>query len=60
MKKAKISLAVAGICVALAMVCTQAQAASPVISLSPGDTVAREFILGDEIDFRKLGCELPF
>jgi hypothetical protein len=55
MKKAKMSLAVAGICLALAMVCTSAQAASPVISLSPGDSLAREFILYDEIDFRKLG-----
>ena len=55
MKKAKISLAVAGICVALAMVCCTAQAASPVISMDPGDTITREFILGDEIDFRKLG-----
>ncbi len=25
------------------------------ISLDPGDTLAREFILGDEIDFSKLG-----
>ncbi|MBN2109127.1 MAG: hypothetical protein JW832_16995 [Deltaproteobacteria bacterium] len=55
MKKAKISLAVAGICLALAMVCSSAQAASPVISLDPGDTLTREFILGDEIDFSKLG-----
>jgi len=55
MKKAKFSLAVAGICLALAMVCSSAQAASPVISLDPGDTLTREFILGDEIDFSKLG-----
>jgi hypothetical protein len=55
MKKVKISLAVAGICLALAMVCSTAQAASPVISLDPGDTLTREFILGDEIDFSKLG-----
>ena len=55
MKKAKISLAVAGICVALAMVCCTAQAANPVISLKPGDTLVRQFLLYDEIDYRNLG-----
>ncbi len=55
MKKAKISFALAGICCALAMVCSSAQAASPIISMDPGDTIAREFILGDEINFSKLG-----
>jgi hypothetical protein len=54
MKKARMSLAVAGICVALAMVCANAQAANPVISLDPGDTLQREFLLYNEIDFRKL------
>jgi hypothetical protein len=55
MKKAKLSLLVAAICLALAMVCSTAQAANPLVSMDPGDTIAREFILGDEIDFSKLG-----
>ena len=55
MKKAKISLAAASICLVLAMVCASAQAANPVISLKPGDTLSRQFLLYDEFNPRDLG-----
>jgi hypothetical protein len=54
MKKVKISVAVFCICFSLAMVCSNAQAAGSVVSLKPGDSLQREFVLFDEFEFSKL------
>jgi hypothetical protein len=55
MKKARLGwIAGLGIALALCMTSLQAQAAE-VISLSPGDSSLREFVLYDQFDFLKLG-----
>ena len=59
MKKAKIALAVACVCLSLAMVCGQAQAGiqllNEVITMKPGESTVREFPLFEKFDISKLG-----
>ena len=56
MKKAKMSLALA-CCIwcALAVACGSVRATNPVISLKPGDTLVRQFLLYDVFNPRDLG-----
>ena len=58
MKKAKIALAVAFVCLSLAMVCGQAQARSgslhEVLTMEPGENTVREFVIYDQLDTSKL------
>jgi len=58
MKKAKIALAVAFVCLSLAMVCGQAQAGSrllnEVLTIAAGESTVREFVIYDQLDPSKL------
>jgi hypothetical protein len=59
MKKAKIILAVAFVCLSLAMVCGQAQAGrsalNEVLTMDAGESTIREFVIYDQLDPGKLG-----
>ena len=59
MKKAKISLAVACVCLSLAMVCGQAKAGgsslNEVLTMDPGENTVREFVIYGELVGSKLG-----